>query len=48
MGEIFGFKFHLNSIIINPTKIFFEIPPCEKNVIFITEFVFLDLNPNFH
>ena len=36
------------SIIINPTKIFFEIPPCAKNVIFITEFVFLDINPHFY
>ena len=35
------------SIIINPTKIFFEIPPCAKKVIFNTEFVFLDLNPHF-
>ena len=34
MVEIFGLKFHLS-------KIFFEIPPCEKKVIFVTVFVTL-------
>ena len=35
-------------IIVNFTKIFFEIPPCAKNVIFVTEFVLLDQNPHFY
>ena len=30
------------------TKSFIEIPPCAKKVIFITEFVLLDLNPHFY
>jgi hypothetical protein len=30
------------------TKVFIEIPPCAKKVIFITEFVFLDLYPHFY
>ena len=30
------------------TKIFIEIPPWAKKVIFIAEFVFLDLNPHFY
>ena len=30
------------------TKIFIEIPPCAKKVIFSTEFVLLDLNPHFY
>ena len=29
----------------NITKKFIEIPPCAKKVIFSTEFVLLDLNP---
>ena len=33
---------------MNLTKIFFEIPPCTKKVIFITEIVFLGLNPYFY
>ena len=30
------------------TKSFIEIPPCTKKVIFITKFVFSDLNPHFY
>ena len=30
------------------TKMFIEIPPCAKKVIFSTEFVLLDLNPPFY
>ena len=46
----YGWNFWLKisfSIIRNPTNFFFEIPPCAKKVIFITPFVFLDLNPHF-
>ena len=32
MGEIFGLNFHLSC-----HKTFFEIPPCAKVVIFVTE-----------
>ena len=32
-------------IIVNPTNIFFEIPPCEKKMGFFTEFVTELVNP---
>ena len=35
-GEICGLKFHL--LYVHASQIFFEIPPCPKEVIFITEF----------
>ena len=47
MDEIFGLKVSF-SIIVNPTIFFFEIHPCAKKIIFITKFVFLDLNSDFY
>ena len=47
MDEICGLKFYL--LYVHTSQTFFiEIPPCAKKVIFITEFVFLDLNPHFY
>ena len=48
MDDICGLKFYLLYVCIYITKKFSEIPPCAKKVIFITEFVFLDLNPHFY
>ena len=47
MDEIFGLKFYLLCVQTSQ-KIFIEIPPCAKKVIFSTEFVLLDLNPHFY
>ena len=47
MDEIFVLKFYLLYVHKSQKKIV-EIPPCAKKVIFITEFVFLDLNPHFY
>ena len=35
------------SFIDGPLKFFFEIPPCRKKVMFVTEFVILCKNPPF-
>ena len=49
MDEIYGLKFYLLYVQCTYiTKVFIEIPPCAKKVIFTTEFVFLDLNPHFY
>ena len=47
MGEICGLKFHLFHAY---TSHFFiiEIPPCARNVIFITEFAILSKSPPFY
>ena len=46
MGEIVGLKFHL-SFLHTPLRFLFEIPPCGKKVIFVTEFVILCKNHSF-
>ena len=44
MDEIFGLKVPL-IICTLTTNFFFEIPPCAKHVIFISEFVNFGINP---
>ena len=46
-NEVFK-KFHLAYVIMNTTKNFLVMPPCEKKVIFVAEFVFLDQDPHFY
>jgi hypothetical protein len=47
VGEIFGLKFHVSNLHA-PQRFFFEIPPCGKMVIFVTEFIILCKNPLFY
>ena len=46
MDEIYGLKFYLLHVHI--PEFFFEIPPCTKKVIFVTEFLILCKYPSFY
>ena len=52
MDEICGLKSHLSYVHMYNTKVFIEIHPCAKEVIFITEFTIWDhpfkTSANFH
>ena len=39
MGKNFGLKFHISYVHMYTINKFFEIPPCGKKVIFVSEFV---------